>query len=97
MTSIPDKNQDFFSHVFNIVRLIPEGRITNYGSIAKALGSAKSSRMVGWAMNASHRAFILPTVCSAVSIRLVARASLRGSPSGITAKMDGVARIDSRL
>ncbi|MFB0998376.1 MAG: MGMT family protein, partial [Flavobacteriales bacterium] len=54
MTSIPDKNQDFFSHVFNIVRLIPEGRITNYGSIAKALGSAKSSRMVGWAMNASH-------------------------------------------
>ena len=53
MTSIPDKNQDFFSHVFNIVRLIPEGRITNYGSIAKALGSAKSSRMVGWAMNAS--------------------------------------------
>jgi len=54
MTSIPDKNQDFFSHVLNIVRLIPEGRITNYGSIAKALGSAKSSRMVGWAMNASH-------------------------------------------
>ena len=54
MTSIPDKHKDFFTHVFEIVRLIPEGRVTNYGSIAKALGSAKSSRMVGWAMNASH-------------------------------------------
>jgi methylated-DNA-protein-cysteine methyltransferase-like protein len=54
MTSIPDKHKDFFNHVFEVVRLIPEGRVTNYGSIAKALGSAKSSRMVGWAMNASH-------------------------------------------
>ena len=54
MTSIPDKHKDFFANVFKIVRLIPEGRVTNYGSIAKALGAAKSSRMVGWAMNASH-------------------------------------------
>jgi methylated-DNA-protein-cysteine methyltransferase-like protein len=40
--------------VFDVVRLIPKGRVTNYGSIAKYLGSGKSSRMVGWAMNASH-------------------------------------------
>lgn len=40
--------------VFEVVCLIPKGRITNYGAIAKYLGSARSSRMVGWAMNASH-------------------------------------------
>lgn len=42
--------------VFEVVRLIPEGRITSYGAIAKYLGLAKSARMVGWAMNASHTA-----------------------------------------
>ncbi len=40
--------------VFEVVCLIPKGRVTNYGAIAKYLGSARSSRMVGWAMNASH-------------------------------------------
>ena len=53
--SINEQTKDFFQRVFEITRLIPEGRVTSYGSIAKALGSAKSSRMVGWAMNASHR------------------------------------------
>jgi len=37
-----------------VVRLIPKGRVTNYGSIAAYLGSKISSRMVGWAMNAVH-------------------------------------------
>jgi methylated-DNA-protein-cysteine methyltransferase-like protein len=49
-------NNDFFEQVYAIVRLIPKGRITSYGAIARALGSAKSSRMVGYAMNASHLA-----------------------------------------
>lgn len=47
---------DFFLDVWDVVRLIPEGRVTSYGAIAKYLGSARSSRMVGWAMNASHAA-----------------------------------------
>jgi methylated-DNA-protein-cysteine methyltransferase-like protein len=47
-------NRNFFEDVFEVVRLIPRGRVTNYGSIAKYLGSGLSSRMVGWAMNASH-------------------------------------------
>ncbi len=47
-------HEDFFQNVFDVVRLIPKGRVTNYGAIAKYLGSARSSRMVGWAMNASH-------------------------------------------
>ena len=45
---------DFFLRVYDVVRLIPEGKVTTYGHIARCLGSAKSSRMVGWAMNASH-------------------------------------------
>jgi methylated-DNA-protein-cysteine methyltransferase related protein len=53
--SIKDKHKDFFDNVFDVVRLIPSGRVTSYGAIARYLGSAKSSRMVGWAMNASHK------------------------------------------
>ena len=49
-----DKGRNFFEDVFEVVRLIPQGRVTNYGSIAKYLGTGLSSRMVGWAMNASH-------------------------------------------
>lgn len=44
----------FFGRVYEIVKQIPEGRVTSYGAIAKALGSGRSARMVGWAMNASH-------------------------------------------
>ena len=47
--------KDFFEMVFEVVRLVPKGRVTNYGAIAKYLGSARSSRMVGWAMNNAHK------------------------------------------
>lgn len=46
--------ESFFNRVYEIVRQIPYGRVTSYGAIAKYLGSARSSRMVGWAMNNSH-------------------------------------------
>lgn len=49
-----DKSYSFFQNVWDVVKLIPEGRVTNYGAIAKYLGSGGSSRMVGWAMNACH-------------------------------------------
>ena len=45
---------NFFEDVYDVVRLIPKGRVTNYGSIAAYLGTKLSSRMVGWAMNAVH-------------------------------------------
>ncbi|MDR0694673.1 MAG: MGMT family protein [Prevotellaceae bacterium] len=44
----------FFEQVWEVVKCIPYGRVTSYGAIARALGSAQSSRMVGWAMNAVH-------------------------------------------
>jgi methylated-DNA-protein-cysteine methyltransferase-like protein len=41
--------------VFEVVKLIPKGRVTTYGMIANYLGAKRSSRMVGWAMNQSHK------------------------------------------
>jgi methylated-DNA-protein-cysteine methyltransferase-like protein len=46
------KKYSFFDDVWDVARQIPKGRVTNYGAIAKYLGSGLSSRMVGWAMNA---------------------------------------------
>lgn len=54
MTKLKSNNDNFFERVYEIVRQIPEGKVTSYGAIAKALGAAGSARMVGWAMNASH-------------------------------------------
>ena len=45
------KNKGFFQQVYEVARLIPSGRVTSYGAIAKYLGTAQSARMVGWAMN----------------------------------------------
>ena len=47
-------NDNFFERVYTVARQIPYGKVTSYGAIAKALGTARSARMVGWAMNASH-------------------------------------------
>lgn len=43
-----------FEHVYQVVCLVPHGRVTTYGAIARFLGSAQSARMVGWAMNVCH-------------------------------------------
>src|SRR5512140_2473325 len=47
-------NSDFFTMVFEVTKCIPYGRITSYGAIARYLGSGRSARMVGWALNSSH-------------------------------------------
>ena len=46
--------KDYFDQVFEVVKLIPKGRVTSYGAIANYLGIRSGARMVGWAMNASH-------------------------------------------
>jgi len=53
-------SKDFFQKVYEIVKMIPSGRVTTYGLIAKYLGSVKSSRVVGYAMNASHQNSDIP-------------------------------------
>ena len=45
---------DFFEDVYEVVRLIPAGRVSTYGAIAAYLGSKQGARMVGWAMNNCH-------------------------------------------
>src|SRR5688572_5835900 len=53
---VPSGKKDalFFEQVYDVVRQIPKGRVTSYGAIAAALGTRKSARMVGWAMNSAH-------------------------------------------
>lgn len=46
--------QSFYDQVYEIVRLIPKGRVTSYGAIAKSLGAGGSSRLVGYAMTNAH-------------------------------------------
>ena len=47
--------KDFYLRVYDVVRLIPEGRVTSYGAIASFLNAKQSSRLVGYAMNLSHK------------------------------------------
>ena len=49
------ENENFFDRVYEVARLIPEGRVPSYGAIAKYLGAARSARMVGWAMNGAGK------------------------------------------
>lgn len=51
---------NFFEKCYEVAKQIPHGRVTSYGAIAKYLGAARSARMVGWAMNASHGNIDIP-------------------------------------
>ena len=52
---MPKDHTNFFNDVYEVVKLIPSGRVTNYGAIAAYLGTKGSARMVGWAMNNAHQ------------------------------------------
>jgi methylated-DNA-protein-cysteine methyltransferase related protein len=49
-----NKEESFFTLVYDVVKQIPRGRVTSYGAIAACLGTKLSARMVGWAMNSAH-------------------------------------------
>jgi methylated-DNA-protein-cysteine methyltransferase-like protein len=49
---LQEKHANFFHDVFEVVKLVPKGRVTTYGAIGEYLGLKSSARMVGWAMNA---------------------------------------------
>lgn len=53
-------DENFFERVYGVARLIPHGRVTSYGAIAKFIGAPKSARMVGYAMNGSIGNFDIP-------------------------------------
>lgn len=48
---MPIDNVSFFELVYEVTKLIPEGRVTSYGAIATYLGTKQSARMVGWALH----------------------------------------------
>ncbi|WP_262248324.1 MGMT family protein [Parapedobacter soli] len=50
-------SNNFYERVYDIVRQIPEGRVTSYGAIARALGAGGSSRMVGYALQVCGGAY----------------------------------------
>jgi len=41
--------------VYQVVRLVPRGRVTSYGAIAAYLGAKGAARQVGYAMNGAHK------------------------------------------
>lgn len=51
---LQDNDDGFFTRVYEVIKLIPYGRVTSYGAIARFLGTSLSARMVGWALNQSH-------------------------------------------
>jgi len=52
--------EDVFDLVCQVVRLIPKGKVTTYGAIAKCIGLKHGARMVGYAMSGAHRMRGLP-------------------------------------
>jgi len=94
-----DKSISFFEMVYQVVALIPKGRVTSYGAIAKYLGAARSSRMVGWALNAlnttehdipAHRVVNRKGV-------LTGKAHFRGVPMEKLLTDEGVQIIDNQI
>ena len=47
------ETDSFFKSIYELTKLIPYGKVTSYGAIAKYLGAARSARIVGYAMNGS--------------------------------------------
>lgn len=47
----PEQAATLSARVFALVRACPEGRVTTYGALAKAVGYPRGARMVGWIMN----------------------------------------------
>lgn len=96
---------DFFDRVVATVAEIPVGRVTTYGHVARAVGSAGSARMVGWVLNGAV-ATGLP--CHRVVNRYGALSGARHFPSptfmedalkseGVTFGDDGCVRLDRHL
>lgn len=40
--------------VYELVKLVPAGRVATYGQIAELLGNPRLSRQVGWALHANN-------------------------------------------
>lgn len=66
----PTVSENKFEYIYNVVKLIPKGRVSTYGSITEYLGSRGGARLVGWAMNACHGRAGVPVKELKTSIQL---------------------------
>lgn len=69
---------DFFARVVDVVGRIPYGRVTTYGHVARAVGSAGSARTVGWVL---HGAVASGLPCHRVVNRFGALSGARHFPT----------------
>ncbi|MBL7718899.1 MAG: MGMT family protein [Flavipsychrobacter sp.] len=54
MKKTAHNKEHIYDVIYHIVRAIPRGRVTSYGAVAKAVGTASGARVVGYAMNLCH-------------------------------------------
>ncbi|MES2590123.1 MAG: MGMT family protein [Bacteroidota bacterium] len=96
---LSEKSKDFFSLVFQVVKEIPHGRVTTYGAIANYLGARRASRMVGWAINASHRQGDIPAHRVVNRIGLLTGKANFNDPDEMENKLnsEGVQILNSRV
>jgi methylated-DNA-protein-cysteine methyltransferase-like protein len=105
-SAAPAGSATFFEDVWEVVKLIPRGRVTTYGAIAQYLGTRMSARMVGWAMNASHSLPDIPAQRVVNRNGMLSGKAHFGSPTrmqelleadGVTVKDDTVQEFSERF
>ena len=56
MTKAKNNKENIYDAIYDVVRAVPKGRVTSYGAVATAIGSASGARVVGYAMTTSFGA-----------------------------------------
>jgi len=96
---VQKKANNFFEDVYEVVKLIPRGRVTTYGAIARYLGTKMSARMVGWAMNAAHDFASVPAHRVVNAQGLLTGKAHFGTPTAMQRRLekDGVKVVKDRV
>ena len=79
-------DEDFKKQVYEVARLIPKGRVSTYGAIAKALGYPNHSRHVGKAMGGCPKDVPAHRVVSSGGLLSVPEFQSKLEVEGITVK-----------
>lgn len=95
-----ESKSSFFQDVYDVVRLIPKGRVTSYGAIANYLGLKSGARMVGWAMNAAHTDSSIPAhrVVNRLGV-LSGKSHFSGGPNAMQERLEveGLIIVDDKI
>ena len=93
------EQRNYFEEVYEVVRLVPKGRVTTYGAIARYLSLRAGARMVGWAMNGSHNYPNVPAHRVVNSVGVLSGKHFFGGPTIMQQLLEdeGVAVVDDRI